>query len=905
MARAFYENLEDEETIDPELMQIRAYESFGPMVSYLWNAIYAIRNNSWYVAWKKAGVEEVREARLELDMNMESDLEDTRNEEKEGKKIWVRISEPDDYKAVESLLDMFFETDFVYEDNRFRRSSRIRVLDCIVDSDLLCLERIPETEEKDKFLYLRPNTIALERQIEAIENLQNEPHPSQRGLLRLLEARDRAYWPEVVQKEPREWFYLDSEKPGTDEQYRFAKIALGTPDFAILEGPPGSGKTTAIVELILQLVKQGKRVLLCASTHVAVDNVLERIQDESEVLPVRVGDKINISPDARKYQLEEWMETQADKIIRALSSKRNLKPSQQELLDMARKRKRERDRDSAFFRLLLESANLVCGTTIGVIRHRDLFHVAKEGRVEPAFDLLILDEASKTQFTEFLVPAVHAKRWIITGDIRQLSPYVETMEVEANVKGILKTDSERDAVYNTFRSRGLDLHRGNPLLVLSDDLEYLNKVLIQGVFTGANVCVLDERITVDSDDELALEDALGELVRVAHSDERRMSKIWSSEIILATSDCIVDWWDYLPHDIKIIGEADSDSLMGRVLWWRSRTQDSHYEETTWEHEVAWRLVRCHELRFDPENPKLKRYRRELDDLIPRFIANEDRSRMKRSFGSIESIALPSVIEMLQQGFSPRKRVRVETALSSGLPKQVLKSRHVKLSYQHRMHPDISMFPRLQFYHEEGLEDPDYMEGQRRWGFSTEIGNRRLIWKHVRGNEERPFRNFSEASEIAHLIQRFLKWADTGETNERGYWEIAVLTYYRAQERLLKSAIAKSLNQTPKRVFWHRRNGRNPVRIEICTVDRFQGHEADYVIISLVRTRGVGFLDSPNRLNVALTRGRYQVLVVGDRRNFSRKKSARALHVLANDEEMAPPYRSYQTRQYQRGGRKER
>jgi superfamily II DNA or RNA helicase len=53
--------------------------------------------------------------------------------------------------------------------------------------------------------------------------------------------------------------------------------ALGTVDFAFLEGPPGSGKTHAICELALQFIDQGLTVLLCSTTHVAVDNVLAAI----------------------------------------------------------------------------------------------------------------------------------------------------------------------------------------------------------------------------------------------------------------------------------------------------------------------------------------------------------------------------------------------------------------------------------------------------------------------------------------------------------------------------------------------------------------------------------------------------------------------------------------------------
>jgi len=463
VARVYYENLEDESTIGPRLMQVRAYESFGPMITHLQQAIHAINNNSWYVLWEEVSEETVREAQIEAGIVLDEVRDDTRSR----KGTWVRISEPEE-NELKSLLDMFFETESVYPDTKFR--NKIRVLDRITDSDLLCLDKTPEIVDENQFLYIRPNTVALLRQIQAIENLQDTPHPSQRGLLRLLEARERADWPDVHQEEPDQWLFLDTTVPGADEQCKFVSIALGTPDFAILEGPPGSGKTTAIVELILQLVNQGKRVLLCASTHVAVDNVLERLKDRSEVLPVRVGDSDKISLDVRKYQLEVWMRTQADKIIHALASRKELKPSQQELLDIARKRKQ--DAGSAFFRLLLETANLVCGTTIGVIRHRSLFKVVKEGRVEPAFDYLILDEASKTPFTEFLVPAVHAKRWIISGDIKQLSPYVETMEVEANLKGILPKDSEREIIYNIFRSRESGVYRGRPTLVISDNLRH-------------------------------------------------------------------------------------------------------------------------------------------------------------------------------------------------------------------------------------------------------------------------------------------------------------------------------------------------------------------------------------------------------------------------------------------------
>src|SRR5690606_10494353 len=159
-----------------------------------------------------------------------------------------------------------------------------------VDRKLLVLDRDPETSQLlldrrpgGEQLLLRPNTLTLHRQIQALQALQNAPSSFHLPLLRLMESVDPDRWPafEPAWIDDDAWMVLtDEARPGTDEQRRFVEIAMATPDFVFLEGPPGSGKTTAICELVLQLAKQGKRALLCASTHVAVDNVLERLMDE-------------------------------------------------------------------------------------------------------------------------------------------------------------------------------------------------------------------------------------------------------------------------------------------------------------------------------------------------------------------------------------------------------------------------------------------------------------------------------------------------------------------------------------------------------------------------------------------------------------------------------------------------
>ena len=67
---------------------------------------------------------------------------------------------------------------------------------------------------------------------------------------------------------------------------------------------------------------------------------------------------------------------------------------------------------------------------------------------------------------------------------------------------------------------------------------------------------------------------------------------------------------------------------------------------------------------------------------------------------------------------------------------------------------------------------------------------------------------------------------------------------------------------------------SPVSIVVSTTDRFQGQEADVVFISLRNADRVGFLDSPNRMNVALTRAREWRVIVGNHHYFGRDKRMR-------------------------------
>ena len=93
-------------------------------------------------------------------------------------------------------------------------------------------------------------------------------------------------------------------------------------------------------------------------------------------------------------------------------------------------------------------------------------------------------------------------------------------------------------------------------------------------------------------------------------------------------------------------------------------------------------------------------------------------------------------------------------------------------------------------------------------------------------------------------------------------------------RELLRSLARELGDgtvTYDRFVFRDATGRVKAEVALRTVDRFQGQQADLVILSFVRTGSPGFLTSRQRMNVALTRARYKLVMVGQVQNFAKNK----------------------------------
>lgn len=113
-----------------------------------------------------------------------------------------------------------------------------------------------------------------------------------------------------------------------------------------------------------------------------------------------------------------------------------------------------------------------------------------------------------------------------------------------------------------------------------------------------------------------------------------------------------------------------------------------------------------------------------------------------------------------------------------------------------------------------------------------------------------------------------------------------MTFYNDQKDLLTKRIVNELPVKKGISFFPVKD--SAINITINTVDGFQGHEADIVFLSVVNHDRIGFLDSLNRLNVALTRARHYMVIFGNRPYFFKQDKSPVMQELAK----GPYYISY-------------
>jgi superfamily I DNA and/or RNA helicase len=807
-------------------------------------------------------------------------IEKIQNNSKDN--YWIQLLELDDNDSDDipgfSPLRYFFDDDVTIVDDH---KNEYEVVSGIESENKIILKRKNEKffcfPPDNSVLSVKVNTYSLEKQRESIYTLLKMPVGEQKKLIKLFEKRDKIKWEQPENKKINEWYVLtDNTRSGIIEQSKFVTQAINTPDFAILEGPPGSGKTTVILELICQLVKQGKRILLCGSTHVAIDNVLERLKEQQNgisllekfnILPVRIGDERRINDNVREFQIDNLVE------------KNNIDKT-----------------------LLLEASNLVCGTTIGILQHpkfKDRSKHWKDTPIVPEFDYLIIDESSKTTFQEFLVPALYAKKWILVGDVMQLSPFTEREEIVCNIEQISVNGEPfpyelQQAIFFLHKLKDC-LHNKNNKFILpisSKTLEYAIQELKNGRINDFNNTLIFVISNINKDFK-------SDKITFLKPNNLNTLELSASNLILIEENLLEKVLPFLPETHAILRSTkwkESEHAFIHNAYQRKNKfsykekgrefddsikivehLNNYFIEKNWAEEVAWRLDREHQLRL-VQNSKLKtNYEKVIEELLPKSIEKEI---IKSQINQIASIAYPSILESLVKGISGRK-IKYESTITEGFKIEDLEKRKTTLVYQHRMHPDISKFPRERFYKTANalrdLEQPKHIKELRKWNYK--VFDSRSIWLDVRGKTIRNY-NLEEVNVLIEHLKKFLEYAENNPQPEGKDWSVACLTFYRGQETRIRERLQQLTKNENGYSNFNISKGKYKINIKLHTVDKFQGHEADIVFLSMVQTERDGFLDNPNRLNVALTRAKFQLVIIGNHEYFLTKSNSEDLRELA-------------------------
>lgn len=292
-------------------------------------------------------------------------------------------------------------------------------------------------------------------------------------------------------------------------------MALSAGDFAVIHGPPGTGKTTTVVGAIVALLRRGEKVLVTAPTNAAVDLLAERLleafidpaadkpneQERSRMNLLRLGHPARVSETIWRHTLEGSVDAhpdakttiryraEADELYKkARKYRRKFGPAERAerqamLKEHSELRKLIRSMEQGIIRHIVQNADVVVTTLVGATsnRIRDL-----------EFDCVVIDEATQALEPAAWIPILRAEKLVMAGDHRQLPPTVKAAFALSNTlfEKVISRHADADCIFFLDTQ-----YRMDPAIVAFSNQAFYNDRLI----THESVLQRDASTTIEHD----------------------------------------------------------------------------------------------------------------------------------------------------------------------------------------------------------------------------------------------------------------------------------------------------------------------------------------------------------------------------------------------------------------------
>ncbi|CAK71325.1 unnamed protein product (macronuclear) [Paramecium tetraurelia] len=319
----------------------------------------------------------------------------------------------------------------VLTSQKFKNPEAIGVIDRYRKNLRIILEqncKIPD----DNSIYgicLQENQVTYKRHLQVIDDIkqQYEKHP----IIQILFGDQDEKMKEKINQNME--FQGDTIKQLNDQQKIAVQKAMNQPHISLIHGPPGTGKTRTVCEYIKQAVLvQRHKILACANSNIAVDNMIERIQNISQLKVCRIGNPARMTDQVRyvcidqlvkkttSYAIMKTIKTEIQQIEKKLNRAERREAA--ELRDKLKQKKKEYfEQQQLAYEEAIQDCQVIFSTNVGSgqFQFQQLTKNIK-------FDVVVIDECAQSLEISCWIPILKGNKVVLAGDHCQLPPTVKT-----------------------------------------------------------------------------------------------------------------------------------------------------------------------------------------------------------------------------------------------------------------------------------------------------------------------------------------------------------------------------------------------------------------------------------------------------------------------------------------------